>query len=202
LAFTPDGASLFAVTKTGSILHWSVHTGALRQKIAAGALVRGRIFALSGGRLLYHTSAGIPRIARQEGGAPIRDLGDLRRDGILAVDRAEELAATFTLKLIRLADGKPRGAIKESGRTLLAIAHDAVALSARGLLAAGGWADGTLRVFSVASAQRLAMLRPHAGLVTSVAFSPDGRLLATGGQDGAVHVWEVDRLLAGGPPGR
>ncbi|WP_021591885.1 hypothetical protein [Actinomadura welshii] len=38
-------------------------------------------------------------------------------------------------------------------------------------------------------------LAGHAGMVKSVAFSPDGRELATGGQDGAVITWDPERRV-------
>jgi WD40 repeat protein len=37
------------------------------------------------------------------------------------------------------------------------------------------------------------VLRGHSEDVTDVAFSPDGKLLASGGRDGALHVWDVAR---------
>lgn len=38
---------------------------------------------------------------------------------------------------------------------------------------------------------QLATLAGHSGIVTCAAFSPDGRLLATGSQDGTTRIWDV-----------
>jgi WD40 repeat protein len=53
---------------------------------------------------------------------------------------------------------------------------------------------------SVVKPQQRAELLPKSGVVTtSQALSPDGRLLATGGADALIRVWDMDRVLAQQP---
>jgi WD40 repeat protein len=70
-------------------------------------------------------------------------------------------------------------------------AVDSVAFSHDGKTLATGSADGTVRLWDVASHQPITTLTGHTGAVTSVAFSPDGTTLATGGADGIVRLWNV-----------
>jgi WD40 repeat protein len=51
------------------------------------------------------------------------------------------------------------------------------------------------RVWDVASGKKLAAFAGHDRVLTVVTFSPDGRMLALGGEDGIVSLWEVQALL-------
>ncbi len=55
----------------------------------------------------------------------------------------------------------------------------------------GGWNE-PIRLWSIDSAEELQVLRGHRGFVRSIAFSPDGQLLAVGSTDGTVKLWNVD----------
>jgi WD40 repeat protein len=54
-----------------------------------------------------------------------------------------------------------------------------------------GHADGSIRIWDVATEQQVDTILGHRGFVFGLAMSPDGRTLASGGADGTVRVWDV-----------
>ena len=68
-------------------------------------------------------------------------------------------------------------------------------ITADGTQVAVGCEDGSLRLYVVKSGNSLELTAPlpakHRGAVTSLRFSPDGKLLATADADRAVHIWDV-----------
>src|SRR5439155_10062802 len=54
--------------------------------------------------------------------------------------------------------------------------------------------DSTVKVWDSDTGGLLLNLRGHTGLVSSVAFSPDGRSLISGSHDHTAKVWDVTQL--------
>ncbi|PZG20685.1 hypothetical protein C1I98_37410 [Spongiactinospora gelatinilytica] len=70
-----------------------------------------------------------------------------------------------------------------------------------GRFAASGGLDGTVQIWDLAGTAAPVILKGHQGSVTAIAFSPDGRHLASAADDG-IRIWNltgqrVERVLAG-----
>ena len=59
--------------------------------------------------------------------------------------------------------------------------------------AASASADGSVRLWDLASAKELRAIPAHSGIVSAVAFHPSGERIVSAGVDRAIHVWDAKR---------
>src|SRR5262249_9102333 len=104
------------------------------------------------------------------------------------------------LRIFNVAKGNQERAVLAHGKAQKQESVYAVAFSPDGKQVATGGADGAAKVFTVADGKLVrAMKAYHAkdfpkgqrDSVLALAFSPDGKLLATGSTDQTIKIWKV-----------
>jgi WD40 repeat protein/DNA-binding SARP family transcriptional activator len=214
LAFSRDGGSLASVSDDRTAILWDVATGKTRETLRGHAgSVTGVAFSPDG-RTLYTSSLDDSVIAwdltrtrglvrRLTGAAgPIVGVAFSPRDSnLLALAQRQGPVTLWDLaKHVRVGNS-----LDVTGG-----AANAVAFSPDGRTLAAADGDGTVVLFDVATHARVGRpLHPPYGPVTAefqsrdingIAFSRDGRLLATAGNEGSVVVWDLTRRVPIGHP--
>ena len=132
-----------------------------------------------------------------------RDPGQLAGQLTGRLLREPEPSIIALLDAARPSDGHPwlcprtPGSLTEPGGPLERILQghtdtvEAVAVTPDGQRIVSGGADGTVRVWDLASGRLEHTLQGHSDWVVAVAVTPDGRRIVSGGHDKTVRVWNL-----------
>jgi len=219
VSFTPDGRSVLSGSHDQTVSRAALATGKLEWR-APGSWEQVNSVALSPDGSLFATASSDRRFAVRtfKVGSPGLQPGavrlwDARKGRLLRRigDASEQaMAAAFSPDgrrvLIGGADRRGAGVVRlcEAGSPAQVWAtHDhpaevlAVAFAPGGASLATAGADGAVKVRDAKTGAVQRTLAGHDGGATSLAYSPDGTLLACGDGKGGTHVWETasGRLL-------
>jgi WD40 repeat protein len=196
VAFSPDGKTVAAGMQRGAVNLWEVRTGRLLRAFSAGAGNCWTVAFSPDGRTLasghqdglirlWDVATGWQRATTGLHPGGVRHL-HFHPDG-----RTLIACAGPSLQLWDLATLKERQRLEGHAGVVLCCAVRADG----GLVASAGETDGTLRLWDLSADQtprrKVPLFPPDTRSVRGVAFTPDGRYLATANPDGTIYLLKL-----------
>ena len=195
VALSPDGLLLVTGGDDGTIRVWDVRAGICLNVLHGHT---GMVLAVA-----FHPSGDLFASGGEDGYIHLWDMGNNYQKTTLRLRTTKAASIAFNAQGTLLASGSQDGEVEvwritgENGshrlRTLPGhpIWVSAVAFAPNGLLATVSYA-GKVKLWEVEQGKCLGTLQGYSHVIRSIAFSPDGSLLAHGDDLGMLSIWDVD----------
>jgi WD40 repeat protein len=191
---TPDTKSIFS-TSQKSIRQWDMASATESEVFPGlgGATVNCAAFSPDGKLIVTGGRNGIVQVWKVGQSEPLVEIkGFASWVGTVAVSADSKVLAAGTrtgkIRIFDLPSGAERISINAfPNRQVLALE-----ISPDGSTLASGGFSQTAILWDLKTGKQTAQLAGHRGVVTSVKWSNDGKLLATGERHGSVHIWNTN----------
>jgi WD40 repeat protein/serine/threonine protein kinase len=192
--FSADGERLASLSKDGAVRVWETDSGREVVSIPPGTRLPITAFLSPDGQRVAVAGVGSLSLLEVASKKPVAAWSISVHHGVyhLAISPDGSCLATASW------DGTVRVWEIKSGKLLRTFRHSegvaCVAFHPNGRQLASGSGDNTAKVWDLDTGQEVATLRGHIGYVMGLAYSPDGKLLATASGHrywGEVQLWDT-----------
>jgi WD40 repeat protein len=211
LAFSPDGRTLAAGSFISEVTLWDVRTRKATMRFGSGTQGQTRVVFSPSGKTLAsggqcNSEFALWDVTTGKKSASLKGYDAYGVLGMVFAPDGKTLASLGVhdgIKFWNVATGKDLGTLRagkhinlakftSDGKTLATSHSDYVKVDGRDVLKV--W----IKLWNVSSGKNHTTLKGHAVKTCSMNFSPDGKTLAVGGEDGTIKLWNVvkERELA------